>query len=57
MPDVTVVTVVAVLVAAVVAFVLGSAHYFACDSRLARIHGGDWLVKRLAISVIVSVWQ
>ena len=25
--------------------------------RLAVIHGGDWLVKLLAISVIVSVWQ
>jgi hypothetical protein len=25
--------------------------------RLAVIHGGDWLVKLLAISLIVSVWQ
>jgi Protein of unknown function (DUF1761) len=25
--------------------------------RLAVIHGGDWLVKLLAISVIVSSWQ
>jgi hypothetical protein len=25
--------------------------------RLAVIHGGDWLVKLLAISVIVSVWR
>ncbi|MGH3317539.1 MAG: DUF1761 domain-containing protein [Nocardioidaceae bacterium] len=25
--------------------------------RLAVIHGGDWLVKLLAIAVIVSVWQ
>jgi hypothetical protein len=25
--------------------------------RLAAIHAGDWLVKLLAVSVIVSVWQ
>jgi hypothetical protein len=25
--------------------------------QLAAIHGGDWLVKLLVVSVIVSVWQ
>ena len=26
-------------------------------SRLAAVHGGDWLVKLLVVGVIVSVWQ
>jgi hypothetical protein len=25
--------------------------------RLAALHAGDWLVKLLVVSVIVSVWQ
>jgi len=25
--------------------------------RLAVIHAGDWLIKLLALGVIVSVWQ
>jgi Protein of unknown function (DUF1761) len=35
----------------------GAVFHERTPGRLAVIHGGDWLVKLLAISVIVSVWR
>ena len=36
---------------------VGAMIWEATPWRLAAIHGGDWLVKLLALSAIVSVWS
>lgn len=40
-----------------VMLLLGSVIWESVPSRLAAIHAGDWLLKLLVLSVIVSLWQ